>query len=147
MGDAMSGGCPRAGASNLGFNDADMGTPMVSLRGDEEFTQFFEQTKKNDALIDKYVDDIGAGVKTSAPSRRSWWCRTLLAEKEEKVDSIDKNLKGLNKKPASSSYWASAVVSTGPTPATRRAATRRSKGQGRERPERECCVCTLVLDE
>ncbi len=100
---------PTLGSSN-GLNPAlnpvelsDLGGPMVSLREDEEFFQFFEQTKKNDELMDKALDRIAAGVTRLHENALSIKTElavqsTLLDETEQKVDKVTGNLKGVNKK-------------------------------------------------
>ena len=92
------------GATSLNsFEMSDFNAPMVSLREDEEFMQFFEQTKKNDELMDKALDRISAGVTRLHENALSIKTElqvqsTLLDETEAKVDKVHTNLKGVNKK-------------------------------------------------
>lgn len=97
-----------AGATRLTSLDGgtemnDMGAPMVSLRDDEEFQAFFEQTKQNDVKIDQALDRISAGVQrlqenATAIKDELRVQNTLLDETEKKVDDVHNNLRGLNKR-------------------------------------------------
>jgi hypothetical protein len=77
--------------------------PMVSLRDDDEFVQFFQQTQKNDVTIDQALDRIALGVTRlheNATAIKSELAiqNTLLDETENKLDKVHGNLKGVNKK-------------------------------------------------
>ena len=48
--------------NNLDKEMDDLNHPMVSLRDDEEFQQFFAQVQANDAKMDQALDRISAGV-------------------------------------------------------------------------------------
>lgn len=92
-----------SGAPRLDVELGDLDKPMVSLRDDEEFMQFFEQTKQNDVKIDQAVDRISAGVSrlhdnALAIKDELKVQNAMLNEVEEKTDRIHGNLKGLNKK-------------------------------------------------
>mmetsp|Transcript_61051 Transcript_61051/g.70939 ORF Transcript_61051/g.70939 Transcript_61051/m.70939 type:complete len:267 (+) Transcript_61051:178-978(+) len=81
----------------------DLGAPMVSLREDEEFVQFFAQTQKNDVTIDQALDRIAQGVtrlhETATNIKSELQVQnTLLDETEAKLDKVHGNLKGVNKK-------------------------------------------------
>ena len=99
----MDMGSPGSPPPRLDMDLSEVGTPMVSLRDDEEFMQFFEQTKQNDVKIDEAVDRISAGVSrlhdnALAIKDELKVQNAMLNEVEEKTDRIHGNLKGLNKK-------------------------------------------------
>lgn len=98
--DDVNSGAP-VPVNNIEMND--LGTPMVSLRDDDEFVQFFQQTQKNDQTIDQALDRIALGVTRlheNATMIKSELAvqSTLLDETEAKLDKVHTNLKGVNKK-------------------------------------------------
>ena len=94
---------PGTSLSKIDLEMNDIGAPALSLRDDEEFVQFFEQTKKRDVEIDQALDRLGQGVtrlhenatmiKTELQIQK-----VLLDETEQKVDKVHANLQGVNKK-------------------------------------------------
>eukprot|EP00760_Papus_ankaliazontas_P017585 PhM_4_TR17330/c0_g1_i1/m.88001 len=77
--------------------------PMVSVRDDEEFQLFFQNTKQNDRLIDEAVDRIGQGVTRLHENALQIQSelkvqKVLLEETEDKVDRINDQLITLNSK-------------------------------------------------
>lgn len=74
-----------------------------SIRQDEEFALFFQQTQQNDILMDKALDRIQLGVQrlqenATVLSQELKVQSVLLDETERKVDGVTDKMLGLNKK-------------------------------------------------
>lgn len=102
------GGMGGGGGNNRGVTQLDtemssLSHPMVNLRDDEEFQVFFEQTQKNDQIIDQHLDRLSAGVQvlqqnaTQINQELKVQSR-LLDETETKVDKVHTDLVTVNKK-------------------------------------------------
>jgi len=93
-----------SGTKKLGNIDEEMtAEPMMSLRDDEEFQLFYQQTKQNDVKIDQALDRISAGVTRLADNAKMMnqelkVQKALLDTAEQKVDRAEAALIGLNKK-------------------------------------------------
>jgi hypothetical protein len=104
--DGLGGGGGGGGAPVRGVTDlemSDLASPMVSLREDEEFAQFFEMTKKRDQEIDQQLELIGAGVQVlhDQAQRISTELKTqdvLLTQVTKKTEDMNVEVMNLNKR-------------------------------------------------
>lgn len=96
-----TGSAPVRSAAELEMKD--LASPMVSLREDEEFSQFFMMTQKRDVEIDQALDRISVGVTVLRDQavRINTELKVqdqLLQDAEKKTDKLQGDLKSLNKK-------------------------------------------------
>ena len=91
------------GITDLGDDFQGLASPMHNLRDDEEFQLFFEQTQKNDQLMDQALDRLSVGVQDLHQNAKQIndelkVQKVLLEETEEKVTHVTTELVTLNKK-------------------------------------------------
>jgi hypothetical protein len=102
-GDAMNAGRGGAGVTKLDEEMSSLSTPMVSVAQDEEFQQFFEQTRQNDVKIDQALDHLTVGVtklhqSAIAINTELKVHQQLMTEMEDKMDNVTGSLVQINKK-------------------------------------------------
>jgi len=91
------------GVTELDTEMTALSHPMVSLRDDEEFQLFFEQTQKNDQLMDQALDRLSVGVQQLHQNAKTIneelkVQKELLEQTEVKVTHVTAELITLNKK-------------------------------------------------
>lgn len=89
--------------SGIELDNALPSSSGYSLREDEEFLQFFQQTQRNDKLMDQAFDRIHQGVQRLGEQalmlkQEMKVQDILLDEVEKKTDGVTAKLKGLNSK-------------------------------------------------
>lgn len=89
--------------NNLDEEMSNLGQPMVNLREDEEFQQFFMQTRQNDQKMEEALDRISAGVQVLDQQARNINAELKVQAKqleqiENKTENITADLKSVNKR-------------------------------------------------
>lgn len=104
--DLIGRGSNGGGMKNINNLDEEMkslGQPMVNLREDEEFQQFFQQTRQNDQKMDQALDRISAGIQVLDQQARQINAELKVQDEqlktiETKVENTTEELKSVNKR-------------------------------------------------